>query len=109
MENRLEILRNEIDELIIEKQPNKERYFYVHLYGVSHFCTLLALRRNLNVEIATTCGMLHDIYPVLSGNYENHGINGAEFTKQILGKNNLYNNEEITLIANSISRHSEKK
>ena len=54
MENRLEILRLEIDRLIQEKQAEKNRHFYSHLYGVSHFCTLLAIRRNLNPEIAAT-------------------------------------------------------
>jgi len=86
MENRLETLRLKIDELIKEKQPEMDKYFYVHLYSVSQFCTLLALKRNLNVELAATCGMLHDIYPVLTGSYENHGIEGAEKAKKILKK-----------------------
>jgi uncharacterized protein len=108
MENRLETLRLIIDELIKESQPERDRYFYVHLYGVSHFCTLLALRRNLNVELATTCGMLHDIYPVLSGSYENHGIKGAEQAEKILKETKLYNDSEISIITNAISRHSDK-
>ncbi|MDR0312507.1 MAG: HD domain-containing protein [Treponema sp.] len=108
MEYRLETLRLTIDELIKEKQPERDRYFYVHLYGVSHFCTLLALRRNLNVELATTCGMLHDIYPVLYGSYENHGIKGAEQAEKILRATNLYNDDEISIITNAISRHSDK-
>jgi uncharacterized protein len=108
MENRLEALRLVIDELIKERQPERDRYFYVHLYGVSHFCTLLALRRSLNVELATTCGMLHDIYPVLYGSYDNHGIKGAEQAEKILRATNLYNDEEISTITNAIARHSDK-
>jgi uncharacterized protein len=108
MENRLETLRLVIDELIRERQPERDRYFYVHLYGVSHFCTLLALRRNLNVELATTCGMLHDIYPVLYGSYENHAINGAEQAEKLLKATNLYNDGEISIITNAIARHSDK-
>lgn len=61
MDSRLTKLRHQVDRLIREKQSEKEHYFFPHLYGVSHFCTLLAIRRNLNVEIATICGMLHDI------------------------------------------------
>jgi uncharacterized protein len=108
MENRLETLRLKIDELIKEKQPERDKYFFVHLYGVSQFCTLLALRRNLNVELATTCGMLHDIHPVLSGSYENHGIKGAEQAKKLLKAMNLYTDGEISIITNAISRHSDK-
>ena len=56
MENRLEILRSEMDKLIFAS--SLPRKYFPHLYCVSHFCTLLALRRKLNVELATTCGML---------------------------------------------------
>jgi uncharacterized protein len=108
MENRLEALRLVIDELIKERQPERDRYFYVHLYGVSHFCTLLALRRGLNVELATTCGMLHDIYPVLYGSYTHHGIKGAEQAEKILRAAKLYSDEEISIIASAIARHSDK-
>ena len=108
MVNRLETLRLKIDELIKEKQPENDKYFFVHLYGVSQFCTLLALKRNLNIELATTCGMLHDIYPVLSGSYENHGKRGAEQARKILEEINLYNDEEISIITKAISRHSKK-
>ncbi|MCL2772166.1 MAG: HD domain-containing protein [Oscillospiraceae bacterium] len=115
MENRLEILRKEIDRLIMEKhrrlmetQSEEIRYFICHIYGVSHFCTLLALRRGLNVEIATTCGMLHDIYQVTDGIIENHAAKGAEKTEIILKALNLYNDEEISIITAAISRHSSK-
>jgi len=108
MENRLETLRLRIDELVKEKQPEKDKYFYVHLYSVSQFCTLLALKRNLNAELAAACGMLHDIYPVLTGSYENHGEKGAKKARKILKEMNLYNDEEISIITNAISRHSDK-
>jgi len=108
MENRLETLRLKIDRLIKEKQPERDSYFFVHLYGVSQFCALLALKRNLNAELAATCGMLHDIYPVLSGSYENHGIKGAEQAEKILKTMNLYDDDEISIISSAISRHSDK-
>jgi len=99
MENRLEILRREIDKLIVERQSEKEkdtfsytRLYVSHLYGVSHFCALLAVRRNLNVELAATCGMLHDIYPLTHEDYRNHAIKGAEQAEMILKALNLYKN-----------------
>ena len=89
MENRLEILRQEMDKLIM--QSSFPRKFFSHLYGVSHFCTLLALRRNLNVELATTCGMLHDIANV-NGGGGNHALKGTEQAEALLrtyGINNV--------------------
>jgi uncharacterized protein len=108
MENKLEVLRFEIDRLITENSPESDRNFFVHLYGVSQFCTLLALKRNLNAELAAACGMLHDIYPVLFGDYENHGIRGAEYAKKILKAMGLYDDEEIKIITNAVSRHCDK-
>jgi HD superfamily phosphodiesterase len=109
MENRLEILRNKVDELINSFQLEKQRYFHVHLYGVSHFGALLAMRRGLDPEIASTCGMLHDIYAVISGSYTNHAINGSIEARKILESMNLYTDGEIDIISTAISRHSDKE
>lgn len=108
VENRLEILRIEIDRLIFEKQPEKIRLFIEHLYSVARYCALLALKRNLNPEIAMTSGMLHDIYKVTNNTAENHGVMGAEKAEKMLSAINLYRNEEIALITTAISRHCEK-
>ena len=108
MENRLEILRLKIDKLIMKKQPDKCRYFISHLYGVARFCALLALRRNLNAELATTCGMLHDIYQITHGTAENHGRKGAKKAEKMLKSMKLYSDEEITIITTAISKHTKK-
>ena len=108
MENRLEILRREIDKLIIEKQADEIQYFIAHLYGVSGFCALLALRRNLNAEIAATCGMLHDIYQITDGTSEKHAEKGAEKAKQVLQALGLYSDGEIETITTAISKHNKK-
>jgi 8-oxo-dGTP pyrophosphatase MutT (NUDIX family) len=108
LENRLEKLRLEVDRLIRDKQPEREKYFFSHLYGVSDFCALLAIRRNLDAEIAAACGMLHDIYQVTSGSTENHAVKGAEQAGGILRALGLYSDDEIALIADAISKHSDK-
>ena len=78
MENRLEILRNEIDKIIFNEKSDHIRMYISHMYGVARFCTLLAMKRNLNVELATTCGMLHDIFYMSGGTSDNHAAKGAE-------------------------------
>jgi uncharacterized protein len=108
MENRLEILRRRVDNLVNLLEPDKQRYFFVHLYGVSHFAAVLAIRRGLDPEIASTCGMLHDIYAVIAGSYDNHAINGSNEAKKILESIDLFTDSEIRIIATTISRHSEK-
>jgi len=108
MENRLENLRIEIDKLIMEKQPDEIRYYVSHLYGVARFCTLLAMKRNLNAELAATCGMLHDIYQITDGIMDNHGEKGAERAEKLLNEMNAYNDDEIKIITTAISNHSDK-
>ena len=106
MENRLEILRNEMNKLIYASSD--PRKYFAHLYFVSLFCTLLALKRELNVELASTCGMLHDIANV-NGSGGDHALKGSEEAEELLKTINLYNEEEINIITTAISRHSDKK
>ena len=109
MKNRLEALRNEIDKLICKENWDETRMYISHMYGVARFCTLLAMKRNLNAEIATTCGMLHDIYYMTGGSSDDHALNGAVQTKDILKGMNAYNDEEIKIICAAVLNHSEKK
>jgi HD superfamily phosphodiesterase len=108
MEHRLEILRHKVDELVSRVHPDKQRYFHVHLYGVSHFGALLAIGRGLDPEIASTCGMLHDIYAVITSSYHKHAVNGAIEARKILKEIDLYKDSEVDIITTAISRHSDK-
>ncbi|MDR2571211.1 MAG: HD domain-containing protein [Oscillospiraceae bacterium] len=109
MANRLEELRNEIDRLIMTHQPNNVRYFVNHLYGVSEYSALLAVRRRLDPEIAATSGMLHDIYQITNSTTEEHAVKGAKVAEKILKSMNMYSNAEIAVITTAISRHSKKR
>ena len=109
METRLKKVRAEVDRLIRELHPTNERFFYSHLHGVSNYCSLLALRRKLNVEIATITGMLHDIYPLYTGEFKDHAIKGAAYAKQLLETLDIFSDEEIQLITNAVYRHSNKR
>ena len=109
MINRLEVLRDDIDRLIFKKQPVHSRYFISHLYGVSRFCALIAMKRGLDSEIAATCGMLHDIYQVTAGTTEDHAIKGAVVAESMLKATKQYSNEEIKVITTAILRHSKKR
>ena len=109
MNTRLKQVRAEVDRLIRELHPTNERFFYSHLHGVSHYCSLLALRRKLNVEIATITGMLHDIYPLYTWKFEDHATKGAVYAKQLLKILDIFSDEEVQLITNAVYRHSNKR
>lgn len=109
MGRKLEVLRTEVDRLIAKHQPKRYRYFINHLYGVSEFGALLALRRDLDPELAAVCGMLHDIYQITGNSMEQHAVKGAEKSREILEAIGLYSEEEIEIITTAISRHSKKR
>lgn len=109
MENRLERLRDEIDNIVLNGGSDHIRMYLSHMYGVARFCTLLAMKRNLNVELATTCGMLHDIFYMSGGSSDNHAVRGAEQAETILKAMGLYSDDEINIITAAISRHSDKQ
>ena len=109
MENRLENLRNEIDKLIFDKPSNNIRMYISHMYGVARFCTLIAMKRKLNIELATTCGMLHDIYYMTGGSSDEHAVKGSEQAKGILKSMNVYSGNEIKIVTSAILNHSDKK
>jgi len=109
MTNRLEVLRNDIDRLIFKKQAEYSRYFINHLYGVSKFCVLIASKRGLDPEIAAACGMLHDIYQITAGTTQDHAVKGAVIAESMLKATKLYNDEEIKIITEAISKHNKKR
>ena len=109
MENRLERLRDEIDKIILTGKSDHLRIYISHMYGVARFCTLLAMKRNLDAELAATCGMLHDIFYMSGGASENHAAKGTEQAEMILKTMGLYSDDEIGIVTTAISRHSDKE
>ena len=108
--NRVEILRNYIDEIILNMTDTEERRCaYVHLYGVSQFCILIAMKRGENAELAAMAGMLHDIYQYSKMDSNDHAHKGASMAKDILTSLNITSNDETKAICDAIYTHSEKE
>jgi len=108
--NRIEIVKTAID-AVLEQQPdrNEQRNGFVHLYGVAQNCTLLAIKRNLDVELCTIMGLLHDIYTYKYCYVKEHAMLGATEAENLLKGLNLFDDSEIQIIKNSIFHHSDKK
>ena len=106
MANRIEFIRKTVDTLI-ENFPNK-KYAYMHLYGVSQACALIAMKRNERTELAVIAGMLHDIYTFSTGDSTDHAHKGAQMAREILQASNLFTEQEIQIISQAIFNHSDK-
>lgn len=98
------IVNNRIEELTDTSLRQKA---YIHSYGVSQICALLAVRRGANPHIAYTAGLLHDIYAYEAGTYDDHCAKGAKLAKEILMNmgTDVFTINEIAIIETAITNH----
>lgn len=75
---------------------------YIHLYGVSSFASMLAMKRGRNQELAAIIGLLHNYYFFKTGVKGFPGPNSADTVRPLLREMNMFTNEELTLILNAI-------
>lgn len=108
--NRIEIVREKVDEILLNMKDSEERRCaYVHLYGVAQACALLAKKRKENMELAVIAGMLHDIYSYATLDTNDHAHKGAVMAKEILQSIKLFSTDEIETICTAIYHHSDKE
>ncbi|MDR3148520.1 MAG: CHAP domain-containing protein [Oscillospiraceae bacterium] len=111
MTNRLEQVKTYVNDIFDKiEDADEKRAAYIHSYGVSHCCALLALKRGLNVELATAIGLLHDVYSYKTGVTDWHSQNGAEMLR-VAFKYDLiapFTDEEQTIIKSAIYHHANK-
>ncbi len=107
---RIQVVQECVDRVLqnIDDQTERE-CAYKHLYGVSQACTLLAMKRKENIELATIAGLLHDIYSYKMSDYTDHAHKGSIIAKEILDSLGIFSSDEITIVSQAISYHSDKK
>lgn len=107
--NRLEKIRKIVNDILMNNSDLEERHCgFVHLYGVSSICRLLALKRGLDAELCGIAGMLHDISSYKLGNSIDHSKLGSIEARKILNEAKCFEDEEIDIICKSIYNHSDK-
>lgn len=107
--NRIEKVREIIDSILLNMTDVAERRCaYVHLYGVAQACTLLAMKRGEDAELAVVAGMLHDISSYATMDSTDHARQSAEMAREILVELGLFTDTEINLICSAIYNHSDK-
>lgn len=107
--NRIEKVRQYIDNILMNMQDAEERRCaYVHLYGVSQACVILALKRSENIELAAIAGMLHDIYSYVTMDRIDHAHKGAFMVRDILNEIKIFNKNEMDTICSAVYNHSDK-
>ena len=107
--NKLEIVRQKIDDTLRD-QPDivERRCGFVHLYGVSAMCSLLALKRGLDPQLGAVMGMLHDLATYKFGKSADHAEKGTIEAARILHHTGHFSPDEISIIQTAIAHHSDK-
>lgn len=129
--NRIELVQEYVDNFVnANKDETMHKYGFIHLYCVSQACAMLALRRGVDVELAVTAGLLHDVCTYKFNDSVNHAHKGAVMAREILkdlgrySKRNAsgsvsgfswkeeyqspFSDEEIDQICQAICNHSSK-
>lgn len=108
--DRLEYIRQIIDQQLAHLyNEEKRKYAYIHLYGVSQCCILLAMKRGLNYELAGIMGMLHDLATYTKNcRQKDHAYLSAKMAQEILEQSELFTQEERDIIVQAIDHHSDK-
>ena len=107
--DRLEWVRQIVDR-ILRGQPDQEesRCGFVHLYGVSAVCVVLALKRGLDPHLSAIAGMLHDIWTYKVSDSPEHGRLSALEAERILRESGRFSAAEMEEVCAAIAHHSAK-
>ncbi|MGD9675953.1 MAG: HD domain-containing protein [Candidatus Bipolaricaulia bacterium] len=104
--NRLERLREAVDE-IVERAADR-RSGFAHLHGVAAAAALLALRRGEDAELAVAAGLLHDVATYETGSADDHAARSSQRARQILGLLRGFDPAESDAVCAAIASHSDK-
>ena len=81
----------------------------VHLVSCAKIGGLLAEIRGRDPELAAIACAIHDYGRMLTGKQKNHAEDGYEPVKVLLDAIGHFNQQEITMLADSVRHHSSKE
>lgn len=100
--------------LLASDVPDSERESSItwelkHSSGCCQLARILAMKRGLDPETAEVAAVLHDIYVIITGTYQDHARRGAPLAEEILNEVGGYTQAEIRTITQAVYHHSEKE
>lgn len=113
--SRSEKIQRKVAEMLLQsKIPDEQRESSIvwelkHSAGCCQIGRVLAQKRNLDIELAEVACILHDIYVIAAGKYEDHAKRGADIARQMLEESGDFSVEEVKLISEAVAHHSEKQ
>jgi HD superfamily phosphodiesterase len=80
-----------------------------HQAGVTQMARLLAARRSLDPETAAIGALLHDIYVIVTGSYQDHARRGGPIAKDMLESVGLSDAQMTENVLVMVTHHSAKE
>lgn len=103
-------IKDEVYQLLNEQCFGKNRKNGLeHLFSVASMSAFLAKKENLDLELASTIGILHDLSVYVNCSSFDHANRSSMLAKKILIDSNLFNDLEIEIITTAIKNHSAKE
>lgn len=106
--NRILKVQDYVENFLQKNEGEMRAYGFIHLYCVSQACSMLALKRGENVELACIAGLLHDVSTYKNNDIADHAHKGAILAEGILRDMKVFTEEEIQLVCQAIYNHSDK-
>jgi len=112
----LAIIQQRIQRLSEDNREFPITWSVMHMYSTMQLAKLVALKRGLNPELAALTCAFHDIYSLLEGTHEDHGVKAEPYIREIISEYNTEHKEalpEITTkeqeqIIIAVKNHSDK-
>jgi uncharacterized protein len=111
---RSEKIQRKVVELLLNSTISEDEHDSSPVFELKHSSSccqvgrILAEKRGLNVELAELICVMHDIYVIVEGKYEDHATRGAPIARKMLEESGDFTEEEINTIVDAIAHHSEK-
>lgn len=93
--------------LTTEREMTLE-YELAHAAGTARLAQLIAVKRNLNIEMAFILGVLHDYGRILTGTKNDHAAISSNYVREYLTESRLFSQEEIDNLVTAVANHSLK-
>ncbi len=103
MNTRLDSVRFMVHDMIMSIPcETRKQEACAHLFGVSAFAAMLAMRRRLSQELAAIAGLLYNYYFYKTGIRDFPGPNSSEAVRPLLRDLNLFDKEEQIAVLRAI-------
>lgn len=113
--NRIYVIQAKLlDEIAKQTKSDMERDYplaweKIHMVSCSKIGQLLAIKRQVDPEMAAIACALHDYGRIVTGKQVNHAPNGYLPLKDFLSECGLFSVEEIEICAQAAKNHSNKQ